>query len=418
MQTHAEQTALVPRTNFFYFWCVCLSLFVVVARPAEVFPFLAGTRLGLISFALTGISFFAVGGLQTIREGKFTGVKLMLLFLLLGFVVILFSDWPRMAFKGWRTILLINAVLFFFWLPVVQRSDQLKKIVVVVALAAGSLVTAMLFVDSVVRYRSVDLQRLSVGATYDPNDIAMILAVILPLTLFCFLQARMKGKMFWGGMLVCQVLGIVSTGSRGGLLALGVGSALLFFSTGKNLKPWHRFFVVALLVFFVMSPAAETVKERWQEVLSGEDYNVVNVEEGGVGRLSLWLSSTQLVVANPITGVGVTNSITAMGEEYGRWRALHNSYLQVALELGLGGLILYLLLLRLIWRNCSLALAQFQVSGDQKAMELLAVCTRVALITYMVAALFLSQAYSLMVPILLLLSEGLVKISSEKGEVI
>jgi O-antigen ligase len=124
------------------------------------------------------------------------------------------------------------------------------------------------------------------------------------------------------------------------------------------------------------------------------------------------------VVANPITGVGVTNSITAMGEEYGRWRALHNSYLQVALELGLGGLILYLLLLRLIWRNCSLALAQFQVSGDQKAMELLAVCTRVALITYMVAALFLSQAYSLMVPILLLLSEGLVKISSEKGEVI
>lgn len=414
MHTLADQSA--PRVHFLYFCCVCISLFVFMVRPGEVFPALTGSRLGLISFGLSGIAFFVSGGVQALRQGEFAGLKLMLSFLLLGFLIIVFSNWPRMAFHGWRTILLINTALFIFWLPGAQRPDHLKKIVAVIVLAAGSLVMAMLFASSVIRYKAADINRLSVGSTYDPNDIAMIIAVVIPFTLFLFRQAKLRGKVLWGGLLVYQVLGILSTGSRGGLLALGVACLLLLFTSGKNLKKWHRLFLVVLVAAFFISPTADTVKERWQEVLRGDDYNVETVEEGGVGRLSLWVSALHLVYENPVTGVGVTNSNTAMGERYGRWRALHNSYLQVALELGVGGFLLYLMILRAIWRNCSLARARFRLNQEHEVMEFLAVCTRVSLLTYMIAAFFLSQAYSLMIPILLLVSEGLAAISKGQAE--
>ncbi|MGV1098217.1 O-antigen ligase family protein [Thiovibrio sp. JS02] len=401
----------VTRGNIFYFCCVCASLFIFVARPGELFPALAGFKLGLSSIVLTCFAFVTSGGFNELKQADFPGLKMMRLFLLLGFLVIVFSSWPRMAFEGWRTIVLVNTLLYLFWLPAVKTPDRLRKFVIVLVLATGCLVYAMLFAESAVRYRAADLGRLSVGGTYDPNDVAMIMAVVFPFTFFLFLSAKFKGKVVWGGLLVCLVLGILSTGSRGGLLSLGTASLLLFFTAGKGLKTWHRVFVVAMVIVFFMSPAADTVKERWQAVLSGEDYNVESVEEGGVGRLSLWVSAAQLILENPLTGVGVSNSSNAMGVEYGRWRAIHNSYFQAALELGLPGFILFMLLLRTIWRNCSHARGQFGQQPHRQQLVLLAGCCRISLVVYMIAAFFLSQAYSLMVPILLLISDGLHHIS-------
>ncbi len=406
----------VPRSNFLYSSCTLASLFIFVVRPGEIFPFFAGARLGLISFVLMALSFFLSDGLAQLRQGNFAGTKLMKFFLVLGFCVIIFSSWPRMAFEGWRTILLVNTALYFFWLPAVQNTNRLQRIVTVLVVAVGCLVYAMLFAESAVMYRAGHLGRVSVGGTYDPNDIAMVMAVTFPFTVFLFLGAKLKGKIVWGVLLVCMVLAILTTGSRGGLLSLGIACLLLFFTAAKGFKLWHKFFVVALVVFFFMSPAANMVKDRWQEVLSGEDYNVEKVEEGGVGRLSLWLTGAQLILKTPLTGVGVSNSSNAMGEEYGRWRSLHNSYFQAGLELGLPGLVLFLLLLQTIWRNCSRARDRFAQHPSQQKLALLAVCTRISLLIYIVAAFFLSQAYSLMVPILLLISDGLFHIASELKE--
>jgi len=412
LNTETPISTTLVRSNFIYLSCTLASLFVFVARPGEIFPFLSGARLGLMSFLLMAMAFFFSDGPAQLRQGKYDGTKWMKLFFLLGFCVIIFSDWPRMAFEGWRTILLVNTALYFFWLPAVRQPERIRKIVITLVLAAGCLVYAMLFAESAVRYRAADLGRISVGGTYDPNDIAMVMAVVFPFAVFLFLNARLKGKLLWGSLLVCLVLAILNTGSRGGLLALGIACLLFLFTTVKGLKTWHKFFVIALVTIFFMSPAADTVKERWQMVLSGEDYNVESVEEGGMGRLSLWLSGAQLILKNPLTGVGVGNSSNAMGMEYGRWRALHNSYFQAGLELGLPGFVLFLLLLRTVWRNCTIARGVFAQNPEHHQHVLLAVCTRIALVTYIVAAFFLSQAYSLMLPVLLLISDGLHHVAS------
>src|SRR5262249_49605363 len=53
-----------------------------------------------------------------------------------------------------------------------------------------------------------------------------------------------------------------------------------------------------------------------------------------------------LVQSNPITGVGVGMNALAMNAARGEtWRMVHNVYLQYAVDLGLPGLILFLVLM-------------------------------------------------------------------------
>src|SRR5262249_32798122 len=70
------------------------------------------------------------------------------------------------------------------------------------------------------------------------------------------------------------------------------------------------------------------------------------------GRLQIWSRGVGYVVDNPILGVGPGNFATAEGtlsplaerQMWGigvRWNAPHNSYLQIAAELGIPGFLLY-----------------------------------------------------------------------------
>jgi O-antigen ligase len=272
---------------------------------------------------------------------------------------------------------------------------------------AACLVVAMRFMAAV----GVSTGRISVGASYDPNDIAMVLATLFPFVAYSFIQGGLRAKLLCTALIGGIMLGILSTGSRGGLLALGVAGALLAFSPGTGVKTWHKLFVVVLAAGFFMSPAADKVKKRFQEVLSGEDYNLDTSHEKGGGRLVIWQESLQVIAEHPLTGVGVGNATTEMGLQYHRWLTVHNSYLQIGVELGVPGLIVFLLLLRTIWRNCREARRVFMPKLDMRSAALLATCTRIALVTYVVGAFFLSQAYSVVVPILLLLSNGLVHAS-------
>ena len=216
------------------------------------------------------------------------------------------------------------------------------------AFCAACLVVAMRFMAAV----GVSTGRISVGASYDPNDIAMVLATLFPFVAYAFVQGGLRARLFCTALMGGIMLGILSTGSRGGLLALGVAGALLAFTPGTGVKIWHKLFVVVLAAGFFMSPAADKVKKRFQEVLSGRDYNLDTSEKTGGGRLMIWSDALKAIAERPLTGVGVGNATTAMGAEYHRWMTVHNSYLQVGVELGVPGLIVFLLLLRTIWRNC------------------------------------------------------------------
>jgi len=388
----------------FYLYSVFFSLFVSIVRPGEFITAFSNAKLVPLSMILTCLAFLSFGGLQSFRKKTYNGLKPTFFLLFLGSVSIFFSVWPGQSFKTWWSVLLINTLLLLFWLPVGTHPARLRSMVALLACTAGTLALVLLFLDPAV----LDSGRLQIeGSTYDPNDLAFILASLFPFVVFLFLTAGMKGRLLWGALLVCLLLGLFKTGSRGGILALVVaGILLVLLPSRRGIRGWFKCVFVLLVVAFFLSPVTETVKERWREVLSGEDYNFSQADESGAGRLDRWRSGAKLFLANPVTGVGLGNSGTALGLETKNWLTIHNSYLQVGMELGVAGLLLFFSLLWTIWRNCTLAIEVLDKRKVEGPLILLAAATRIALVAYMMGAFFLSQAYSILVPVLLILSNG------------
>ncbi len=105
-------------------------------------------------------------------------------------------------------------------------------------------------------------------------------------------------------------------------------------------------------------------------------------------------AAADYVVRNPIVGAGIGMNVLALNEERGvAWVPVHNVYLQYAVDLGIPGLVLFLLLLR----GCikSATCVQRRCAGVAAFRELfyLAEAVQVSLIAFAVAALFHPVAY-------------------------
>ena len=79
-------------------------------------------------------------------------------------------------------------------------------------------------------------ERFSGGSTiYDANDLALMLAMLIPLLVFLFATARGLMRLVVAGMGSIALYGLVLTQSRGGFLALVAVIASLLFRT--KLRP-------------------------------------------------------------------------------------------------------------------------------------------------------------------------------------
>jgi O-antigen ligase len=130
------------------------------------------------------------------------------------------------------------------------------------------------------------------------------------------------------------------------------------------------------------------------------DYNVTS--EGG--RLPLWQAAIDLSFANPVTGVGV-NCFTwahylakkAAGESYLREHVIHNSFLQVASEVGLIGFGIFVLInLRSVFTFVRMSRLRLQTqSREASEISALSGFMLLGFVGLLVSGFFLSQAYSL-----------------------
>lgn len=152
------------------------------------------------------------------------------------------------------------------------------------------------------------------------------------------------------------------------------------------------------------------------------------------GRTEIWKTSLLLLVTHP-WGVGIDNFVTAEGLSHGgtgKWSASHNSFLEIAVELGIVGLVIFIRLLRGVMKT----LHQIKMSvhpraptvfvrkvasrpptkGTQELDERghlfrLAEAVEITLWGFIVGGFFLSQAYSAMLYIMLALSLVLARLA-------
>ncbi|MEN1959364.1 O-antigen ligase family protein [Luteimonas sp. MJ246] len=300
------------------FLFVTVYLLLVLVRPQE-YPQMAGAGIPLLPIALVCALLAWLGS----REKRFDEPQYLILpvFVLMTSLSIALNGWVGGAVEHF-TLFAPSLVAFVVlanstttparmtWAMVVfTGSAALMAIHGVDQKSTGVGWTGMPLVD--------DGRIQYLGIFSDPNDLAMLFVICLPMALFLAARGGLLGvrRLLWLGVAGLLLYGIYLTNSRGGMLAVAAMlGAFLWLRRGP---------ASALAV-----AAAGLVMMR----LLPSRLNELDVaERSASGRVEAWYEGIQMFIGSPLYGVGTGNFTN-----YHHLTA-HNSLVLVLAENGIIG---------------------------------------------------------------------------------
>ncbi len=322
-----------------------------------------GILLFLVSLFLLLLP-FGGGGIHPFGEGL-----LKVLLLLVGFVSLTCPE-PLKIPRGlyWAFFLLLWASLSLLWTAslhlsllslsnwaaglllawILYRVRPAYRVYLAVALGLGLLwLGRMSLVDWVQSARAGDPTWRVFASFANPNLYADYLILLIPLFLFLFLRShRLPWVLASGSVCTLALLSLILTGSRGGMLSLGLGLLYCLLWLGffllrrdyplegvKMTQRGVRLIVLSLLLLpfwgYVSRPIVVRIGERRVQQIASSSF-----------RLYTWRATLRMIKERPLTGTGV-GSFPVTFPRFaiaGYTRHSHNTYLQTGAELGLPGL--------------------------------------------------------------------------------
>ena len=389
--------ATLPTMSFRLF---LLCSFVLLGRPQDILTFLQPLRPALV-LTLLGMGAMVFGGRrQELSAALSTSEsKRYLLFYLIMILGIPFAYHKSVAFQSVFESYVVNVLFFVLLVSQVTSLQRLKSLVWVLCL---STLIYSVFGELLQSGNSGGERFQVLGNVFDPNDTAYLLLSLFPLCLYFvrFDEGLLK-RLVAVAAIVGALATVLQTGSRGGILGLGTVLLMMLLTKTGGIKRSHKMLLVVLLAssFVLMRDRIDV--ERYLTLYDiSSDYNVSS--EGG--RLELWQAAIDLSLANPFTGVGVdcfpfAHFLTRelAGGSYLRWHTVHNSYLQIASEVGLIGFGIFMLInVRSLLTFLRVSRIQLQPqSTEAQEMSTLGGLMLLGFAGLSVAGFFLSQGYSI-----------------------
>ena len=326
---------------------VALAVFVLtsVARLHQLFPVLALFR----PVALTGVAAIALYLVDRIPRRRVRPLEIpatRYLIALIGWMALSVPGalWQGGAFATFVDFLK-TGLMFLVIVAAVRSIRDVEKLALVYFLGAVIFAAVVLSRTSFQMTGDGRMERLYY---YDSNDFATYAITAIPLGLyFAATGKRLLQVAAWAGTGVLA-LGFIWSGSRGGFLAfLAVIAYFLLRYTTIN-RSW-RWSAVAVIAVIVTATAGDKYWTRIRTIFRpSQDYNLTEDQ----GRMKLWRRGIGYMIDHPVLGVGAGNFPRAEGTisplvartPRGRtvkWGPPHNSYVQVAAELGVVGFLIF-----------------------------------------------------------------------------
>ncbi len=224
----------------------------------------------------------------------------------------------------------------------------------------------------------------------DNNDLAMALCMIMPLMRYLQLHSRSKiVRIGLGVGMALTGVGVLGTYSRGGLIGLAiVGVALLVRSRRK--------LVVMMAVAVIGATAFQFMPPEWTARM--DTLQDAKQTDSGETRIQSWKFATNVAIRHPLTGGGFDDYLSAplwaaYAPEGSTQRAIHSIYFRTLGEHGFVGLLLYLGLLFVTWRNCAKVRQRTRGDPGQSWAFDLASMLQASLLAFMAAGAFLPMPY-------------------------
>jgi O-antigen ligase len=376
-------------------------LFVLISRVLDVtFPQL---RIPMVLYVVM-VSMALLSGMHRVFKRQ-VNWWFGLYLIWMGFAVP-FSHWRSGSVSHWMNALKI----FIFFLCIQALATSWKKLRVAIwALALGLLVAAIL--SRLIGDFSTGRLKLEVGTLSDPNDFAMymIMGLCLWLLLWQTTKNPVMTSVLYVPPLLLMLAAFMSTGSRGGLVAL----AAVFLAWMVHMTMKGKLMLVAVLCIIVpVAPLfmSDYVKSRFLTISSVDSEDAMDQRTADMlgssiasteSRKELILQSLRITAAHPLFGIGpgmfpvYTDFLAKQaGRSRGQWQPTHNLFTQISSECGIPALLLYLLGIGNIVFSLRRVRRSKERFADADDMRQAAGYLLMALYGLIAAGMFLSIAYT------------------------
>lgn len=243
-----------------------------------------------------------------------------------------------------------------------------------------------------------------IGTFLDANEYAAfcVPALLIAVALAATASTPLRRIAFASTAMLCAA-GIVLSGSRGGIIAIGVALGVWIVFGGR----WRlRVLVASVAVVFVLvgyieTAASPALRNRIETVYKGQQFGT----SAGTGRADIWQVGLRAYRAHPAEGAGAgtfTDATPRYLAQAGLVRRLdfftetpkvaHNMYLHLLVEVGIVGLALFGGLLLACVAAAVRAAWLFRRTGDV-TLELLSRTVVAGSVGLLVADFFISAQY-------------------------
>ncbi len=356
--------------------------FLVYFRPYELFPSLAWLSNSAFVVALITLVVFIPTqlGLENRITASPREVKLALALLVTGILSVPLAVDPARAFESFIEYFKVIAI-FIVMVNVIRTYKRLHLLILLVLLVSCVLSFSALY-DYARGNLALEGRRIAglVGGLFsNPNDLALHLVTMIPLSIACMLSSRgTLKKILYLGCSLLLTAGMVATFSRGGFLGFVCVAGFLVWKLARR----NRVFFGAAALAVVLVAVALAPSAYRSRIATTNDASAI-------ARTDDLKRSLLVALRHPVVGVGMDNYIIYSNLS----KTTHNAYTQVAAEMGLIAFLIYAAFLITPFKRLRRIELDNVHDKRRPGAYYLAVGLQGSLVAYMVVSFFASVAY-------------------------
>ncbi len=389
----AEQNSLaatlLKHGHAFSYAALFLFTVILYLRPAEFYPSAVTASIALLAGIAT-LGFFVPTQLSL--EGTLTArpreVNLVLLFCLTGLLSIPFAINREEAWVEFSGTFIRCIVIFVVIVNVVRTEARLKGLIFL-AMLAGIWLSAEAINEYRLGLMTVEGYRAAgrgTGIFGNTNDMALHLVTILPISITLLIGSKgIARKLLHGACAAVMISAIVLSYSRGAFIGMLVVLLFIAWKLGRQRRLEIIFAVLSFAgVVVVLAP------DKYGSRLLSIFIPSLDAEGSADSRRGELFRSIYVALRHPLLGIGMGNYQPEMSY---KGLVTHNSYTQVAAEMGMTALVCYVMFIVTPLKKLGqIARETFDTRRDSR-FYYLALGLQASLIAYLISSFFLSVAY-------------------------
>ncbi len=393
----APASELVPDTDLAFKALVAFTAILLIA-PQEWIPVLKSLRIALLAATVSFVAYMFDSAVRRRPVSTFSPeMGICLALVTWSILTIPLSYWPGGSVTE-LTEHFLKAVAFFWLIGTLVITKKRLMVftwtLVLCSIPLAATGVANFLSGEFVTSRRAAVQRIAgyagSGIASNPNDLALMLNLLIPITGALLIMAnKVTLKAVAALTLLLAVTTVVITFSRAGFIALITIVVLSLIALIRRRLPGAAvaIVVVALVIPPMLPPG---YLDRLNTITDIEKDSTGSAQ----GRWADFGAAVDVVIRNPITGVGLGQDILALNEERGAtWRSVHNVYLQYAVDLGLPGAALFIWLLIATFRGAKRVRVRAAAEPALRDLVVLAGGVQIALVAFAVESFFHPVAY-------------------------